>query len=75
MKRTRTLVGIKAAGSKQYGFWWSVAEVINCPFCVGVWIALPLAVSINPFVEWKTVLLWGAIAGGQAWLESMSQSR
>jgi len=74
MKLLRLYLGKKAAEAKQHGVWWSLAELINCPFCIGFWFSL----LITPFifgVHWYSILFWLAIAGGQAWLESMIRDR
>lgn len=74
MERARSYLGIKAASSDKCGFWYSAAEWINCPFCVGLSVSL----LITPFIfgiSWYSILFWLAIAGGQAWLESQVQSR
>ena len=74
MDRARLYLGKKAAGAKKHGVWWSLAELIHCPFCVGFWVSL----LITPFIfgiHWYSILFWLAIAGGQAWLESTVQSR
>jgi hypothetical protein len=39
-----------------------VAEILSCPLCAGVWIALVLAVL---FFGWQFLVYWLAIAGGQ----------
>ena len=71
MYKARNYFGRKAANSKNYGFWWSIAEMINCPFCLGLWIALLIALIVNGFQPYS-ILLWLAIAGGQAWIENMA---
>lgn len=45
---------------------------IICPLCVGLWIALPLAILINGF-NWYTLVYWLAIAGIQAFLIGLSE--
>lgn len=42
---------------------------IACPYCVGLWIALPLALYADLSLWW---LWWLAIAGMQAFLQSIS---
>ncbi len=47
-----------------------LGRVMSCPYCLGVWIALPLsvyAVGIN----WQIFIWWFAIAGGQAFLQGI----
>ena len=74
MKRARLYLGKKAASSPEHGLWRSLAELINYPFGIGLWVSL----LITPFIFgvcWYSILFWLAIAGGQAWLESQVQSR
>ena len=74
MDRFRSWLGKNAAGAAKYGLRWTLAELVNCPYCVGFWLA-----SIPGFLafgfSWWSVLAWLSIAGGQAWLESMTQPR
>jgi len=70
MKRVR--LGIGKRVTKEYGLYWSLAELLNCPYCVGMWVSLLIVIIFRPDYF---ILYWLAIAGGQAWLETMSQSR
>ncbi len=74
MDKLRCYLGIKAAEAKKHGVWWSLAELVNCPFCNGLWISL-LFTLILFGVQPVSILIWLAIAGGQAWLESQVQDR
>ncbi len=74
MDKFRCYLGKKATSAEKYGFWWSMAELVNCPFCNGLWISL-LFTLILFSVQPVFILIWLSIAGGQAWLESMVQSR
>lgn len=53
-----------------YGPWASLDEGLRCPYCVGMWAALLLAILVRwptPLGDW---LLWGlGIAGGQTLLQ------
>lgn len=60
----------KFAG-KQYSFGWYVAELFSCPFCIGIWIAAGLAFALKPNNFWDWFISWLAIAGGQAFLETI----
>lgn len=56
-------------GFELHGFWWSLAEISNCPHCVGVWLALLVA----PAVVWPStvtdiILIILALAGAQSYL-------
>jgi hypothetical protein len=65
-----------AAGSYRYndrgqleGFW---AKLLACPYCSGLWIALPLAYVA---VGWslQLPLYWLAIAGAQAAIQGVTE--
>ena len=69
--RLRQWVDARAKTEQERGrylFWQSAADGINCPFCVGVWIAAGLAVVYSG-IEWSTLIYIFAIAGAQSWLE------
>lgn len=74
MDNFRCYLGKKAAGAKKHGAWWSLAELINCPFCTGLWVSLLITLLVFG-IHWYSILIWLAIAGGQAWLESQVQTR
>lgn len=48
----------------------SIGRGIICPYCIGVWLAFFAALIIAPF-DWRLILYWLAIAGGQAFLQSI----
>lgn len=59
--------------SNFYHFWHSAAKLIECPFCTGVWFApLPIWLYSIGSVYTELFLLWLAIAGGQAFLQEVS---
>jgi hypothetical protein len=75
MDRTRKAIGKRAAGSddEDWTFWRNLAELIYCPYCVGIWaglILLPL--MIWPGILGDIFLLWLGGAGGQAFLEGQN---
>jgi len=47
-----------------------LGKLFSCPYCVGVWLALACAVVLAP-LDWHLVLYWLAIAGGQAFLQTI----
>lgn len=50
----------------------SLGRLFACPYCVGMWVALALAITLF----WQRPLLllfWLGIAGGQAFLEGRSR--
>jgi len=63
----RAQIGRKASGSRQWQF---VAELVNCPYCVGVWGALflTMASKVRPGKALINVL---AVAGLQDILHSL----
>lgn len=48
-----------------------LGELVHCPYCFGVWAAAGLALVIYGF-NWVTLLYWLAIAGGQAFMQKIS---
>jgi hypothetical protein len=40
-ERLRALAGRWAAYKPRYSLAWSLAEGLNCPYCLGVWLAAP----------------------------------
>jgi len=70
-KRIREYAGRKAISSK---FWFEVAEMVNCPYCVGIWIAFFLSILISIMGKMNLIhflIIWMAIAGGQSFLWSL----
>lgn len=47
-----------------------VGELLTCPYCLGMWIALPLSLYATG-IDWY--IAWLAIAGGQAFLQGLSK--
>lgn len=43
---------------------------INCPHCIGVWLALPAGIWLGG-VEWHSLVYWLALAGAQSFLQSL----
>lgn len=59
---------------RHFGKWHNLAEGITCPFCVGIWLSLPLFALL----VWSTYygdlfLLLMAISGGQAFLQTLDK--
>jgi hypothetical protein len=60
-------------GFEQHGFFWTLAEVANCPHCIGVWLAIPAAlVVIFPSNVTDVILIVLALAGLQSFLTGRS---
>jgi len=52
--------------------WQSISDGINCHYCVGIWVAIVLAVVYNG-IQWSILVYIFAIAGLQSWLEGMKR--
>lgn len=65
----RKLVGRMAA---RWAFTRTLADLVNCQYCVGVWVALILALIFrNDYPVW---LNWLALAGAQAALADLVEA-
>lgn len=53
-----------------FGYKYSIAEGICCPYCVGVWLSLPLFLMfLFPTYVGDLFLILLSISGGQAFLQ------
>lgn len=43
-----------------------LGKVLGCPYCLGVWVALPLSFVIT--ISWLSLIWWWAIVGGTYYL-------
>lgn len=71
----RAWIDARAKAEQERGkllIWQSVSEGINCPFCVGIWVAIGLGL-IYSGAEWYTVVYILAIAGLQSFLEGIKR--
>lgn len=59
----RARVGRWAAGRSDYRWW--VAELVTCPFCVGVWFSAFMVLLLKPPTVKQFILLWLGVSGGQ----------
>jgi hypothetical protein len=69
----RNKLGRMAAGSLLAK---NFAELVSCPYCLGVWISLGLTPAVifpNLFFD-AIILIWG-VAGGQALLQGITDGR
>lgn len=48
-----------------------LGDLVHCPYCFGVWAAAGLALVLYG-LNWTTLLYWLAIAGGQAFMQKIS---
>lgn len=72
----RAYFGKKAAQNEEKGLWYFLAELFNCPYCLGVWIALPLGILAGyPTLAGDIFLVWFGLAGAQAFLQSAFDHR
>lgn len=55
--------------------WKFLADLINCPYCTGVWIAFIAAFGMLPSSLWFFIIYWLSIAGGQSFLEGVVRER
>ena len=51
----------------------SLGRLLACPYCVGMWVALALAIILYWQQAWLLPLYWFGIAGGQSFLEGRSK--
>lgn len=57
-----------------YGKYHTIAEGITCPYCVGVWLSVPLVVLyLWPTVYGDMFLVLMSISAGQAFLQSLER--
>jgi len=70
--RLREHLGIKASEDNCRTFRTSIADLMSCPYCIGIWAsALSLILIIVPTFIGDVILLWLGISGGQAFLQSI----
>ena len=51
--------------------WVNLAELMICPFCLGLWFAAPLALFVGSGII-EIVITWLAIAGAQSFLQGVN---
>jgi hypothetical protein len=67
--RFRLWLGKRAGNSESHGLAWTLAELFNCPHCIGVWLALLFApAAIWPSRVGDGILIILALAGLQSYL-------
>jgi len=47
---------------------------LNCPLCVGFWLALPITALFMP-LDWSLIIAWWAVAGAQTVLQKQEHKR
>jgi len=61
---------MNAVASRGGKFQKGVAELLSCPYCIGIWLAFPCALAyLYPTGFVDIILLVVGIAGGQAFLQ------
>ena len=56
------------------GHWHNLNEGLSCPYCVGIWLSLPLLGLLiwhSVYGDWFLILM--AISGGQAFIQSQDR--
>lgn len=68
-EKFRGYMASRAAGKTTGGWAWSFAELVSCPYCLGLWLSIPAALMvIYPTTPTDIILLIFGISGGQAFL-------
>lgn len=68
--------GREEINDRHYGKWHTLAEALDCPYCCGVWVSIPLFLFvIYPITVSDLFMLLMAISGTQAWLWGMVERK
>lgn len=51
----------------------ALGRMMTCPYCLGMWIAMPLALYATG-IYWYSLITWLAIAGLQSFLQAHSNA-
>ena len=70
-RRLRAYFGERAAGAAVGSAAWSAAELVNCPYCLGVWFAALVALALYPVSALEYILYVFGLAGAQALLQTV----
>ena len=78
LKKFRTVVGVYHYGA--YGRQKTqLGRLFGCVYCLGVWVSAAVVLGgfatgqLNDFTTYEFVKSWGAVAGGQTFLHSLSK--
>lgn len=72
--RLRKFLGAKAAGKSECSTWHSLALLFQCPFCLGVWIAIFMLIPLYVQNEFTNIFLYVfAISGFQTFFETIGR--
>ena len=59
---------------RYFGKWHNLAEGITCPFCIGIWLSLPLfALLLWPTYYGDLFLMLVSLSGAQAFLQTLDK--
>ena len=59
---------------RHFGKWHNLAEGITCPFCIGIWLSLPLfALLVWPTYYGDLFLMLVSLSGAQAFLQTQDR--
>lgn len=64
----------RAAGALPYSRAWLLAELLDCPYCLGVWLAIPvMALALWPTSPGDLFLVWLGLTGAGAFLYGLCE--
>lgn len=65
---------VDAAKERHFGKWHNLAEGLSCPYCVGVWLSIPLFfMFLYPTMMGDLFLILMSISAGQTFLQSLGK--
>ncbi len=65
-----------AISDRHFGKWHNLAEGITCPFCIGIWLSLPLfTLLVWPTQTGDMFLLLVGLSGAQAFLQTLDKEK
>ena len=71
-ERARINAGKRAGSSSK--FWFDIAELLNCPYCLGVWFAALATIAVfSPTKVGDIGLVVFGLAGAQAFLQRVTE--
>lgn len=62
-----------AAQAPRYSWRWTLGEIFSCPYCIGIYLALPAALPFSKGSFTDFIIFWLAISGAQVFLEDLNQ--
>jgi len=68
------MVDANVINDRHFGHWHNLAEGLSCPYCVGVWLSLPLFLMwLYPTYLGDLFLILMSISAVQAFLQSLGK--